>query len=187
MSTPAARASQRIRVRWARPDDVPTILALIRDLAEYEKAPSEVVATEESLRAHLFPAGGVRPFAECLMGEIKSGEIETAGTWTVQGFAVFFHNFSTWQGRAGVYLEDLFVRPEHRGAGLGKALLSAVAKIAVERGCPRYEWAVLDWNTPALDFYKAQGARGLDEWIIHRTTGQSLADLAAQAPKIEPA
>jgi GNAT superfamily N-acetyltransferase len=176
----AAAPRPEIRVRWARPEDVPTILALIRDLADYEKAPQEVVATEESLRAHLFPAGGGRAYAECLMGELR-GERGFA----VQGFAVFFHNFSTWQGRAGVYLEDLFVRPEYRGVGLGKALLSAVARVAVERGCPRYEWAVLDWNTPALDFYKAKGARALDEWIIHRTTGQALKDLASQAPTIE--
>jgi GNAT superfamily N-acetyltransferase len=119
------------------------------------------------------------------MGELEGSGGSAERDFRVQGFAVFFHNFSTWQGRAGVYLEDLFVRPEHRGAGLGKALLSAVARIAVDRGCPRYEWAVLDWNTPALDFYKARGARALDEWIIHRTTGQALAELASQAPNVE--
>lgn len=181
----AAAPRPEIRLRWARPEDVPTILGLIRDLAEYEKAPQEVVATEDSLRAHLFPGGGGRAYAECLIGELWGERASADRGWVVGGFAVFFHNFSTWQGRAGVYLEDLFVRPEYRGVGLGKALLSAVARVAVERGCPRYEWAVLDWNTPALEFYKAQGARALDEWIIHRTTGQALKDLAAQAPVIE--
>jgi GNAT superfamily N-acetyltransferase len=158
-------------VRPATPADIPLILQLIRDLADYEKGLHEVEATEQSLRQHLFGTGlGRGPTAECLIGELDG---------TAQGFAVFFHNFSTWKGRPGIYLEDLFVRPAARGSGLGKALLKRVAQIAVERGCPRYEWLVLDWNTPAIDFYKAQGAQPLDGWTVFRLTGPALARLAS--------
>lgn len=169
-----------INIRPATPGDVGLILALIRDLAEYERAPDAAVATEELVRTHLFGDslsghahlnGAVRrgPVAECLIGEID-GE--------AHGFAVFFHNFSTWLGRPGLYLEDLFVRPATRGAGLGKALLVELARIARERGCGRMEWAVLDWNTPAIEFYRALGARAMDEWTTYRVEGGAIDALA---------
>lgn len=169
-----------ITIRAAVRADIPTILGLIRALAEYERAPDQAVATHELIERHLFgntftaphengaPRHG--PVAECLIGEVDG---------IPQGFALFFHNYSTWTGRAGIYLEDLFVRPEARGHGLGKALLLRLARIAHDRGCVRMEWNVLDWNTPALDFYRALGAEPLSEWTIHRVSGQSLAKLAA--------
>lgn len=158
-----------IAIRPATPADIPLILQLIRDLADYEKGLHEVEATEELLHQHLFGSGiGRGPTAECVIGELNGSP---------EGFAVFFHNFSTWKGRPGIYLEDLFVRPAARGSGLGKALLRHVASIAVERGCPRFEWIVLDWNTPAWEFYKAQGAEPLDGWTVHRTSGPALAAL----------
>ncbi len=173
-----------IRIRPATPDDVPLILQLIRDLAEYEREPMAAVATSELVRQHLFGDslaghahlnGAARrgPVAECLIGEIDG---------TPQGFAVFFHNFSTWLGRPGLYLEDLFVRPASRGCGLGKALLVELAKIAATRGCGRMEWAVLDWNTPAIDFYKALGARPMDEWTTYRMDGAAIQNLAQSGP-----
>lgn len=158
-----------ISIRPAIPDDAALIAGFIHELAEYERAPAECHATPELVRAALFPEGG-RPEAECLIGEIDGRP---------QGFAVFFHNFSTWRAKAGLYLEDLFVRPQARGRGLGKALFCRVARIAVERGCPRYEWNVLDWNTPALDFYRALGAVPLDGWTIHRLDDAALARVAA--------
>jgi GNAT superfamily N-acetyltransferase len=150
------------------------ILRLIRDLAEYEKAPEQAIATPELLRQHLFGASvpGRGPVAECVLGEVDG---------VPQGLALFFMNFSTWLGRPGLYLEDLFVRPEARSLGLGKALLVKLARIAVERGCGRFEWAVLDWNTPAIDFYKALGAQPMDEWTIYRVTGDRLGQLAQTA------
>lgn len=156
------------RIRAATPADVPIILELIRDLATYERAPSEVTATEERLLQVLF---GEKPVAEVLLA--SEGEAAV-------GFAVFFHNFSTWLGQPGLYLEDLFIRPEHRGKGYGRALLVDLAKIARDRGCGRMEWAVLDWNEPAIEFYKKLGARPLDDWKIFRLTGEGIARLAEQ-------
>jgi GNAT superfamily N-acetyltransferase len=154
-------------IRSSTPDDLPIILQLIRDLAEYERAPNDVVATEEGLREVLF---GNRPSAEVVLA--MEGE-------SAVGFAVFFHNFSTWLGRPGLYLEDLFVRPSHRGKGYGRALLVHLAKIAAERGCGRMEWAVLDWNEPAIKFYRALGAAPNEEWTIFRLTSDKIARLAA--------
>lgn len=158
-----------LNIRPAHAADVPLILALIRELAVYEKLAHQVVATEERLRENLF---GARPQAEVLIAE-WNGE--------PAGFALFFHNFSTFLGRQGLYLEDLFVREQHRGKGIGKALLVRLAGIAVERGCGRFEWAVLDWNTPAQDFYKSLGASPVPEWDIFRVTGEALRHLAAQS------
>jgi GNAT superfamily N-acetyltransferase len=149
--------------------DVPEILRLIRALAEYEKLSHEVVATEEGLREALF---GVRPVGEALLAVADGRPV---------GFAIFFANLSTFLGRAGIYLEDLFVEPEFRGRGIGRGLLHAVAKIAVERHCGRLEWAVLDWNAPAIEFYKRAGAKPMDEWTIFRLTGASLRSFAGGA------
>ena len=154
-------------IREATIDDVPAIAALIRALAEYERLAHEVVLDEEQLAAHLF---GERRYAEVMVAEY-AGE--------VIGFALFFHNFSTFLGRPGIYLEDLFVMPEHRGAGHGKALLARLARIAVERGCGRLEWAVLDWNEPSIEFYRSLGARAMDDWTTYRLAGAKLAALAA--------
>ena len=158
-----------ISIRPATADDLPLIAQLIRDLAEYERLAHEVRFDDEVLRAKLF---GPRPYAEVVIGEIDG---------TAQGFALFFHNFSTFEGRPGIYLEDLFVRPEARGSGLGKALLSHLAALAVERDCARLEWSVLDWNEPAIGFYKKLGARLMDEWTVMRVDGQALAQLGAAA------
>ncbi len=156
-----------LQIRPAAESDVPTLLALIRGLAEYEKAaPGAVLATESLLQEALF---GAHPAAEALLAYV--------GT-EVAGYAIFFHNFSTWRGRRGLYLEDLFVKPEQRGRGIGKALLREVARIAVERGCPRMEWLVLDWNKPAIDFYRALGAISLDEWTTFRLQDEALRKLA---------
>ena len=156
-----------IHIRPGVEDDIPVILDLIHGLAEYEKArPEEVPVDQAVLRESLF---GARPAAEALLAEVHG---ETAG------LALFFHNFSTWHGRRGLYLEDLFVRPAMRGRGIGKALLRELARIAVERGCARMEWAVLDWNTPAIDFYKSLDAVPMDEWTIFRLTGPGIGRLA---------
>jgi GNAT superfamily N-acetyltransferase len=146
--------------------DVPVILQLIRDLATYERAPNDVSATEDQLREVLF---GARPSAEVALAFEKDVPV---------GFAVFFHNFSTWLGRAGVYLEDLFVKPEFRGKGYGRALLVHLARIAHDRGCGRMEWAVLDWNDPAIQFYRKLGAKPMDEWTVFRLTREGIANLA---------
>ena len=153
-------------IRAATVVDVPVILELIRALATYERAPNEVTATEQGLTEVLF---GQKPAAEVLLAL----ENETA-----VGFAVFFHNFSTWLGRPGLYLEDLFVGPEYRGKGYGRALLIHLAKIARERGCGRMEWAVLDWNEPAIEFYRKLGAKPMDEWTVFRLTPDGIAKLA---------
>ena len=155
-----------ISLRPARPDDIPLIIALIGELAEYERLGHEVVADPLRMHEHLF---GPRPYAEVLIGEVD-GE--------AAGFALFFHNYSTFLSRPGIYLEDLFVRPSARGSGLGKALLAALAKLAVERGCGRLEWSVLDWNEPAIGFYRNLGAVPMDEWSVYRLTGDALANLA---------
>jgi GNAT superfamily N-acetyltransferase len=153
-------------IRPATPADTPTIVSLIRALADYENLAHEVELDEARLREHLF---GPRPYAEVLMAEVDGRSV---------GFALFFHNYSTFLGRPGIYLEDLFVLPEYRGHGLGKALLAGLAKLAVERECGRLEWAVLDWNEPSIRFYESLGAVAKKEWIIYRTTGESLAKLA---------
>jgi GNAT superfamily N-acetyltransferase len=162
---------ENFTIRAATVADVPVILELIRALATYERAPNEVTATEQRLTEVLF---GQKPAAEVLL----AFENETA-----VGFAVFFHNFSTWLGRPGVYLEDLFVGPEHRGKGYGRALLIHLAKIARERGCGRMEWAVLDWNEPAIEFYRKLGAKPMDEWTVFRLTRDGIAKLADSSLK----
>jgi GNAT superfamily N-acetyltransferase len=154
-------------LRRATRADVPEILRLIRALAEYERLSAEVVATEASLAQTLF---GERPAAEVLLAE--------AGGRAV-GFALFFQNYSTFLGKPGIYLEDLFVEPACRGQGLGKQLLQAIAKLAVERGCGRFEWAVLDWNEPAIGFYKSLGARPMADWSVMRLTGEALRKLGS--------
>ena len=151
-----------MQIRNATPEDVPEIARLIRALADYEKLSDEVLATEEQLRESLF---GPRPVAETVLAWLDGRAI---------GFAVFFSNYSTFRGRAGLYLEDLFVEPAQRGRGYGKALLRHVARLAVERGCERMEWSVLDWNTPAIEFYRGLGARPLEDWTIYRLQGESL-------------
>jgi GNAT superfamily N-acetyltransferase len=153
-------------IRAASVADVPVILELIQALATYERAPNEVTTTEKGLREVLF---GEEPAAEVLLA------FENA---RVVGFAVFFHNFSTWLGRPGLYLEDLFVRPEDRGKGYGRALLVQLAKIARDRGCGRMEWAVLDWNEPAINFYRTLGAKPMHEWTVFRLTPAEIAKLA---------
>ena len=156
-------------IRPARVDDVPIILQLIRDLARYEREPDEVIATEEQLIDVLF---GERPVAEVLLAFEEGFPV---------GFAVYFYNFSTWLGRPGLYLEDLFVKPKKRGKGYGRALLVELAKIARGRGCGRMEWAVLDWNEPAIKFYLALGAKPMDEWTVFRLTREEIAKLANAA------
>ena len=151
----------------AGPDDVPKILEMIRGLAEYERLSHQAVATEDSIRTSLF---GPRPFAEVVLAYSGSTPI---------GFALFFHNFSTFLGRPGLYLEDLFVLSEWRGRGVGRRLLTHLASIAVERGCGRMEWAVLDWNESAIGFYRRLGAEMLDDWRICRLTGDALDRAAA--------
>jgi len=153
-------------IRPATIADVPLILELIRALAIYERAPNEVTATEQLLRETLF---GKKSVAEVLL----LFEQEVAA-----GFALFFHNFSTWIGRPGLYLEDLFVRPEHRGKGYGRALLVELAKIARDRNCGRLEWAVLDWNDPAIQFYRKLGAKPMNEWTVFRLTRDEIKSLA---------
>jgi GNAT superfamily N-acetyltransferase len=157
---------EKFTIRTAAVADVPVILDLIRALAEYERAPNDVVATEEILNETLF---GKKPAAEVLL--LFENDVAV-------GFAVFFHNFSTWLGRPGLYLEDLFVRPEHRGKGYGRALLVHLAKIARERKCGRMEWAVLDWNEPAIQFYRKLGAKPMEEWTVFRLTRDGIASLA---------
>ncbi|HXR71285.1 GNAT family N-acetyltransferase [Actinocrinis sp.] len=156
-------------IRTATPDDVPAILSMVRELAEYERAPHEVTATEAHLRTALF---GEHPAVYALIAENDD-------TGEAVGFAMWFLNFSTWLGRHGIYLEDLYVKPHARGEGHGRALLTRLAQIAVERGCGRVEWAVLDWNEPSIGFYKSLGAVPMDEWTIFRLTGDSLGRLAS--------
>ncbi len=156
-----------LSIRPATAADLPLIAQLIRELAEYEKLAHEVRFDEAVLGAKLF---GARPYAEVVIGELSG---------IPQGFALFFHNFSTFEGRPGIYLEDLFVRPSARGSGLGKALLSHLAALAVERDCARLEWSVLDWNAPAIGFYQALGARSMDEWTVMRVDGAALERLGA--------
>jgi GNAT superfamily N-acetyltransferase len=155
-----------IRIEPATPADVPTILQLVRELAQFERLLHEVTATEAQLREELF---GPKPRAEVVMARI--GE-------EVAGFALYFHNFSTFLGKAGLYLEDLYVREKFRGHGCGAALLQYLARLAVERRCGRFEWWVLNWNQRAIDFYKSLGAVAMDEWTVYRVTGDALTRLA---------
>jgi GNAT superfamily N-acetyltransferase len=155
-----------LSIRSATSADLPLIAQFIRDLAEYEKLAHEVRFDETKLGEKLF---GPRPYAEVLIGELDGSP---------QGFALFFHNFSTFEGRPGIYLEDLFVRPEARGSGLGKALLAHLAKLCVTRDCARLEWWVLDWNTPSIGFYQSLGAKLMDEWTVMRVDGDALTKLA---------
>lgn len=154
-------------LRAATPADVSTIRELIEGLAEYEKLRHECHATDALLHEALF---GPRPYAEVVLAEWEG---------QVAGFALFFHNFSTFLARPGIYLEDLFVRPAHRGHGIGKALLQHLARLAVERECGRLEWSVLDWNVDAIGFYEKLGARAQDEWTVYRVTGEALTQLAS--------
>lgn len=158
-------------IRTATPADVPVIHAMVRDLAEYEKALDEARATEEQLREALF---GERPAAFAHIAE-------DAESGAVVGFSLWFLNFSTWRGVHGIYLEDLYVRPEARGGGHGKALLTELARICVERGYERLEWSVLDWNEPSINFYRSLGALPQDEWTVYRLTDGALAGLGAAA------
>jgi GNAT superfamily N-acetyltransferase len=158
----------RTRLRFAMPGDVPVILRLIRGLAEYERLLDECVADEATLARTLF---GERRYAEVVIAE-HEGE--------PAGFALFFHNYSTFLALPGIYLEDLFVVPERRGRGIGEILLAFLAKLAVERGCGRFEWSVLDWNEPAIEFYKRLGAQAMDEWTVYRVSGEALSALAAR-------
>ncbi len=155
----------QFELRFASEKDVPLILQLIRELAEYEGLLHEVVATEEILTEWLF----VKKKAEVLIGEYGGQPV---------GYALFFHNFSTFLGRAGIYLEDLYVRPEYRGRGYGKAFFRKLAQITIERGCGRLEWWCLDWNQPSIDFYLSLGAEPMEDWTVYRLTGDTLAELA---------
>jgi GNAT superfamily N-acetyltransferase len=154
-----------ITFRFASPSDTDLILEFIRELAEYENLASEVVATSEILKEWLF----VKEKAEVIIGEVAGIPV---------GFALFFHNFSTFLGRAGIYLEDLYIRKDYRGSGLGKAFMRKLAGIAVERGCGRFEWSCLDWNRKSIDFYLSLGARPMSDWTIYRLEGDTLSALA---------
>lgn len=156
----------KIRIDPATETDIPLIFSFIKGLAEYERLASEVTATEEGLREFLF---GPRRYAEVLLARFDDRPA---------GFALFFHNFSTFVGRPGLYLEDIFVFPEYRGKGIGTALLVYLARLAVERKCGRFEWMVLDWNAPAIDFYKSLGAVSMDSWRLFRLSGNTLSKLA---------
>ena len=158
--------SEKFTFRYAKRDDISLILQFIKDLAAYEKMINEVVADEKTLEEWIFD----KQKAEVIFAVVDDVEI---------GFALFFHNFSTFLGRAGIYLEDLFVKPEYRGKGYGKAILKKLAAIAVERGCGRLEWWCLDWNKPGIDFYLSLGAEPMDDWTVYRITGDTLSNLAS--------
>lgn len=158
------------KLRFAEIKDVPLILEFIKELANYERMLNEVVATEEILKESLFE----RKMAEVIIGEYKSKPV---------AFALFFHNFSTFLGRPGIYLEDLYVKPEMRGKGIGTIMLSFLAKLCVERKCGRLEWWCLDWNEPAIKFYKQMGAKPMDEWTVYRVSGDALGKLAMRFSK----
>lgn len=157
-----------VTIRFARPDDVPTIMGFVRELATFEKAPEEVVSTEALMHAALF---GAHPAAEALIAELDGAAV---------GMAVFYHNFSTWTGVRGIWLDDLYVTPMARGHGGGAALLRHLAGIAVDRGCQRFEWWVLDWNEHAINVYRAMGAEAMDEWTVQRVSGDALVKLAGR-------
>jgi GNAT superfamily N-acetyltransferase len=162
-----------LNIRTATPEDTPLILQFVRDLAEYEREPQAVKATCEDL---LRDGWGPEPKFRCVIAEWGGDPA---------GFALFFYNYSTWEGRPGLYLEDLFVRPQFRGHGIGKALLAHVAQIAVRESCRRLQWQVLDWNTPAIDFYQAQGAEMINEWLTMRVQGDALHKLASIESAVE--
>lgn len=165
MKTLIPTKNEHFKIRFAEEKDVKLILDFIKELADYEKLLHEVVATEEILMDSLF----VRKSAEVIIGEHDGKPV---------GFALFFHNFSTFLGRPGIYLEDLYVRPEMRGKGYGKILLAFLAKLAIERNCGRFEWWCIDWNEPSINFYKSIGAVPMDEWTVYRVHNQALIDLA---------
>jgi GNAT superfamily N-acetyltransferase len=160
-------------IRPARPDDAETIATLIRELAVYERLEDQAKAAPEALTRHLF---GKQPAAEVLIAEVDGAPV---------GFALFFSTFSTFRGQPGLYLEDIFVRQEFRGRGIGRALLASVARVAVERDCGRLEWSALDWNTPAIEFYRSHGAVPMADWTVFRLADQALADLAERAGRPE--
>jgi GNAT superfamily N-acetyltransferase len=162
--------SAGVQIREAKPADVELIFSFIADLAEYERAPGQVTGAPALLRNALF---GAHPCAQAMIAELDGQAV---------GFALFYGTFSTWECRPGIWLEDLYVPPEHRRAGVGLALLSALARLARKRGCARLEWTALDWNAPALDFYKKLGARRLSDWQLHRLEGDALAQLADGGP-----
>ena len=157
--------SEQFKIRLAEEADVKLILQFIKGLGEYEKLSHEVVATEQKLRKTLFK----QKMAEVIIGEYGGEPV---------GFALFFHNYSTFLGQAGIYLEDLFIIPEMRGKGFGKTMLKHLAKLALERDCGRLEWACLDWNEPSINFYKGLGAKALEDWTVYRVTGETLAEMA---------
>ncbi len=161
--------SEIVTIRPVAPNELQRVLQFIRELAQYEHLEDQVVASEEGLRAALF---GPRPYAEVVFACVEAEPV---------GFALFFHNFSTFLGRPGIYLEDLFIRPEHRGRGIGRELLQWLAALAVHRGCGRLEWSVLDWNEPSIGFYRSLGAHALEEWTIFRLTGTALDALARRS------
>jgi GNAT superfamily N-acetyltransferase len=161
-----------VDIRPARAGDVALILRFIRELAAYERAGQEVVATEASLRATLFGPEARAHALICRVADVDAG------------FAVYFFNYSTWQGRRGLYLEDLYVSPAYRKAGAGKAMLQHLARVAVQQDCGRFEWSVLDWNEPAIGFYRSIGAVAMDEWVRYRLAGDALAKFAGQSPSL---
>jgi GNAT superfamily N-acetyltransferase len=162
-------------IRAATPADIPAILALIRELAEYEKLTHACVATEELLAKHLFGLNGGEQAADAIVTEITWG----SGAQSIVGYALFFKTFSTFLALPGIYLEDIYVQPQHRGQGYGKAMLRHLAQMAVTRGYGRVEWSVLDWNTPSIDFYKSLGAVHMEGWSMYRLTGNALQKFAA--------
>lgn len=161
---------EKIKVRFAEIDDTPTILRLIKELSVYEKLAHTVINTEDQIKKYLF---GQHKFAEVLIANFDNQPV---------GFALFFHNYSTFVGKPGIYLEDLFVEPEMRGKGIGKKLFLELVKIAKDRNCGRIEWSVLNWNTPAIDFYKSMGAVPMDEWTVYRLTEDKIDELAGINP-----
>jgi GNAT superfamily N-acetyltransferase len=171
MTQPNPHPNQNLNLRPATPADISRILQFIRDLAAYEREPDAVLATE----ADLLRDGFTEPRRfHCLIAELNQNDTTTAA-----GFALYFYNYSTWRGHAGIYLEDLYVSPEYRGKGIGKALITRVAAIAVAEGCPRFEWSVLDWNTPSIDFYHQIGAVMKSEWKGMQISGDALKSLAS--------
>jgi GNAT superfamily N-acetyltransferase len=173
MTPPQPHIRDRLRIEQAVRSDVPTILSLIKELAAYEKLLHEVSATQEVLEETLF---GERAFAEVVLARLDD---------TPVGYALFFHSFSTFLGRPGMYLEDVYIRPSVRGRGIGKSLLVYLARLAVERKCARFEWSVLNWNEPSIGFYKSLGAKPMDEWTVYRLAGESLEHLANESIEIQ--
>jgi GNAT superfamily N-acetyltransferase len=172
MTSSTSETNARLRIASATKADVPLILSLIKELAEYEKLAHEVVATEDILKETLF---GSRPYAEVVIAAYDQQPV---------GYALFFHSFSTFVGRPGLYLEDVYVRPSMRGKGIGKAMLVYLARLAVERKCGRFEWSVLNWNEPSIGFYRSLGAVPMDEWTVYRLAGESLQRLAGTTMEI---